>query len=175
MIINNDEKIVNIYNQLSSIILETYQIMTKDPNLNLTKEDVLISFDNYFVSLILDTILSYRSLYAGEINFINNLTKYSDYFKDIKISREIEPEEQINNHIKSIAHSFVNKAPKFAILFVMADKNLENSVKTKSETFSSRYYNELKDLRDYLLDDNSLLEDNLLPLYDFMKAQKVII
>lgn len=175
VIINNDEKITNIYNHLSKGILDAYVIMQADPSLKLKKNDTLSSFDNYFVSLILDTILSYRSLHAGEINFINNLCKYNDYFKDFKLSREEEPNDEFNHLIKDKAHKMIGDVPAFAMLCVMIDKNIENTLKSKEESFSSQYYNELKTVRDYLLDDHHVNEDNLYLLYDFFKIQKVIL
>ena len=168
----NDYKVKSIYINLSAHIIESYEAINSQSKINIAKEDVLKSFDYYFTALILSIVLKNRSLEAGEINFINNLTHYSDYFKDIKIDPDEVPSIELSNYIKSESNRIIRRTPDFAGLCVMIDNRLEKVANKDGETFSAFIYKEFLELVNYLKEDDD--KDNYLySLSNFFVERKV--
>ena len=172
-ILGSDDYLKKEYNDLAMTIYDAFNIMQQDNRFKLKKEDVLTSFDSYFTALVFDSILMKRKLYLGEINYMNNLTRYCIYFKEINLSINEEPNDNIISFIASESKKILSEAPSFALLCVMIDKRIENNNTKSSETYSSIFYNTFVKIRNYLCEDENV-PNNLAVLYDYFKSQKVI-
>lgn len=169
IILNNNANIKSIYNQVADQIVITYNNMAKSPSFKLNKNEVLISFDAYIQSLIIRTLLHNRSFERGEINFVKNLVRFSDYFKNTNVSKDLYPSKEVEEYLKKESKKITKEVPVFIMMSALVDKEIENSIIKSNQTFSMTLYSAFESIINIVLDDpeddyaNRLLE----PIQEF--------
>lgn len=152
-ILNNNSNIKQIYNQLSDQIVNSYNSIAKTASFNLDKNDVLVSFDAYIQSIIIRALLHKRNFEAGEINFIKNLVKFSDYYKNIGVSKDTYPSKEVEDLLRRESRKITKEVPAVIMMCALIDKELENSIIRSSQTFSTILYSTFKMIINIVLDD----------------------
>lgn len=153
-ILNNKSNIVTIYEQLADQIINAYTEMAKDSSFNLTKNDVLISFDAFIQSIIIRSLLHKRNFELGEVNFIKNLVRYYDHYKNIEINKDSYPTPEDVEFLKKESRRITKEVPTFIMMSVLIDKELEIAIIKSTKTFSMVLYSTLKKIINIVLDDS---------------------
>lgn len=175
IILNDDQKIRELYRNLSETIHNSYNLISRNNSFKLNKNDVLVSFDSYISSIIFKTIYLIRPLYAGEINFINNLTSYNDHFKNIVIDHDTAPSDELVQEIINECEKTLSEIPAFALMTVMIDKKIEHSNK-KESTYSNYIYDLIEEIVEYLKDGEKeeLSLKDMCSLFEFYNSNHVM-
>ncbi len=174
--LNNNSNIISIYNQLADQIINAYNGMAKDSSFNLNKNDVLISFDAFIQSIIIRSLLHKRNFEIGEINFIKNLVRYSDHFKNIEINKEQLPTTEEVDYLKKESRRITKEVPTFVMMSVLIDKEIEGSIIKSKKTFSMVLYSTLKNIINIVLNDQDDYYANkvLDTIADFFTSNRVL-
>ena len=122
-IIDNNSSIKNIYEHLSEQIINLYNNMSKSSSFKLDKNDVLTGFDAYVQSII--------------INFVKNIVKFSDYYKNINISKDAVPSKELEETLYKESKSVIKQVPAFIMMSALVDK--ETILNTYNEAVKEKY------------------------------------
>ena len=57
---------------------------------------------------MIKAVLHKRSFEVGEVNYIKNLVKFSDFFKDYNIVRDTYPKKEVEESFKSMSENLKN-------------------------------------------------------------------
>lgn len=174
--LNNNLKIKQIYDQLAEQLLLVYDNMAKNQTFNLDKNLILVSFDAFFQCLLVKAVLHKRKFEVGEVNFIKNLVKFADYFKEIYVVKETYPSEEVSNQLYTESTNYIKQVPFVATMSILVDHEIESSILKSKFTFSKILYNAFYEIVTLVVDD---VEDNyaeriLSPLKDFFAKNKVL-
>lgn len=139
------------YTNLAKEIEKAYNIMAKSPNFNLVKSEVLTSFDNFIQSVLLKTIINMNPVTIEQYNFVKNLGKFTDYFKDYTFFNDKDLSKDVINKLEEKCNKCLTIVPSFIVMSIMIDKELEESIDQNKITFSAHLYVSLKKLTEMLL------------------------
>ena len=174
--LNNNTIIKQLYDQLAEQLLLVFSNMEKNPNFNLDKNNVLISFDAYFQCIMIKAVLHKRSFEVGEVNYIKNLVKFSDFFKDYNIVRDTYPKKEVEEALYKESTAYVNLVPEVATMSLLVDREIESSILKSQITFSRMIYDCFYEVISIIIDD---VEDDyankiLSPIKEFFARHQVL-
>lgn len=174
--LNNNTVIKQLYDQLAEKLLLIFTNMEKSPNFNLDKNNVLISFDAYFQCIMVKSVLHKRNFEVGEINYIKNLVKFSDYFKEYNIIRDTYPSKEIEESLYKEASAYLNLIPEVATMSLLVDREIESSILKSQITFSRILYDCYKEVITIIVDDveDSYADIILCPMKEFFIRHHVL-
>lgn len=175
-IIDHNSSIKNIYEHLSEQIINLYNNMSKSSSFKLDKNDVLTGFDAYVQSIIIKSLLHKRHFEPGELNFVKNIVKFSDYYKNINISKDAVPSKELEETLYKESKSVIKQVPAFIMMSALVDKELERSLIKSHQTFSMVLYSALKSIINIVLDDpeDDYSEKVLFAVGEFFKNNHIL-
>lgn len=174
--LNNNIVIKQLYDQLSDQLLLIFSNMEKNPNFDLDKNKVLISFDAYFQCIMVKAVLHKRSFEVGEVNYIKNIVKFSDYFKEYNIIRDTYPSKEVEETLYKVSTAYINVIPDVATMSLLVDREIESSILKSKITFSRILYDCYKEVISIIIDDidDPYAEKILRPMKEFFIRQHVL-
>lgn len=177
ILLTNNTTIKQYYERIADQIVEAYTKMAKKDSFTLDKNDVLISFDSYFQCLIVKALLHKRSFEVGEVNFVKNIVRYFDYFKDVRVAKDMYPTKEVEEELYNMSSIIVKEIPSFAAMSVMVDREIEDSILKTDQTFCMLLYNVFEEIINIVIDD---VEDDysnklLNPLKEFFSKNQTFI
>ena len=126
--LNNNITIKQLYDQLSEQLLIVFTNMEKNPSFKMDKNNVLISFDAFIQCIMVKAILHKRSFEVGELNYIKNLVKFSDFFKNYNVLRDTYPSKEIEEAVYNESSAYVKQVPEVATMSILVDHEIESSI-----------------------------------------------
>lgn len=174
--LNNNVVIKQLYDKISEQLLLVYENMIKNPSFNMDKNDILISFDAYFQSVMIKAVLHKRNFEVGEINYIKNIVKFSDYYSKYNIIRDTYPSKEIEEALYKESSDYICRVPEVAAMSILIDHEIESSILKSSITFSKMLYNCFYEVATMIIDDteDSYADVLLTPLKDFFARHHVL-
>ena len=165
--LNNNTTIKQLYDQLSEQLLIVFTNMEKNPSFKMDKNSVLISFDAFIQCIIVKAVLHKRSFEVGELNYIKNLVKFSDFFKNYNVIRDTYPSKEIEEAVYNESSQYVKQVPDVATMSILVDHKM---------TFSRMLYTCFEEIITTVVDD---LEDPyasklLSPIKEFFAKNHVL-
>ena len=174
--LNNNIVIKQLYDQISEQLLLVYTNMAKNPNFNMDKNEILISFDAFFQSIMINAVLHKRNFEVGEVNYIKNLVKFSDYYSKYNIIRDTYPSKEVTDELYKESTAYINHVPEVAAMSILVDREIESSILKSKITFSKMLYNCFEEVITIIIDDteDAYAEKILTPLKDFFVRHHVL-
>ena len=174
--LNNNTIIKQLYDQLAEQLLLVFSNMEKNPNFELDKNNVLISFDAYFQCIMVKAVLHKRSFEVGEVNYIKNLVKFSDYFKNYNIVRDTYPSKEVEEALYKESTAYVSIVPEVATMSLLVDREIESSILKSKVTFSRMLYDCYEEIISIIVDDaeDNYSEKILSPIKEFFARHQVL-
>ena len=174
--LNNNIVIKQLYDQISEQLLLVYSNMAKNPSFNMDKNEILVSFDAYFQSIMIKAVLHKRNFEVGEVNYIKNLVKFSDYYSKYNIIRDTYPSKEITDELYKESTVYITQVPEVAAMSIIVDHEIESSILKSKITFSKMLYNCFEEVIEIIVDDaeDTYAEKILSPLKDFFVRHHVL-
>ena len=167
--LNNNMVIKQLYDHISTQLLVVYENMAKNPSFKMDKNEVLVSFDAYIQSLMVQAVLHKRNFEVGEINYIKNLVKFFDYYQNYNILRDTYPSKEVVDALYKDSTSCVNQVPEVCAMSILVDHEIETSILKSKITFSKMLYLFFEEVITIIVDDaeDSYADKILRPIKDF--------
>lgn len=174
--LNNNIVIKQLYDQLSEQLLLVYANMAKNPSFKMDKNEILISFDAYFQSIMIKSVLHKRNFEVGEVNYIKNLVKFADYYSEYNIIRDTYPSKEVEESLYKESTAYVSQVPDVAAMSILVDHEIESSILKSKITFSKMLYNCFEEVITIIVDDteDAYADKVLGPLKDFFVRHHVL-
>lgn len=174
--LNNNITIKQLYDQLSEQLLIVFTNMEKNPSFKMDKNNVLISFDAFIQCIMVKAILHKRSFEVGELNYIKNLVKFSDFFKNYNVLRDTYPSKEIEEAVYNESSAYVKQVPDVATMSILVDHEIESSILKSKLTFSRMLYNCFEEIITTVVDDSEdpYASKLLSPIKEFFAKNHVL-
>lgn len=174
--LNDNTRIKQLYDQLSEQLLLVYTNMSKNQNFGLDKNIILVSFDAFFQCSLVKAVLHKRKFEVGEVNYIKNLVKFSDYFSEIYVVKDTYPSSEVEKQLYELSTNYLKQVPEVATMSILVDHEIESAILKSKITFSKMLYNCFFDIITIVVDDteDDYAEKVLSPLKDFFAKNKVL-
>lgn len=112
---------VKLYNELADQVEEIYDLMKKQNFIKMSKRKLLEDFDLYIQSLLCKVALADLDVDAVELEFIQKISRYKDYFKKFNEEDDLKMERFVYTKLDSV--------PYFVQLLAVADNSLKEDGK----------------------------------------------
>lgn len=174
--LNNNAIIKQLYDQLSEQLLLVYSNMEKNNSFDLDKNTILISFDAFFQCIMVKAVLHKRSFEVGEVNYIKNLVKFSDFLKDYYVVKDTYPSKEVEQSLYKESTAFISNVPEVATMSLLVDREIESSILKSEITFSRMLYDCFKEVITIIVDDSEddYAERILRPMKEFFARHQVL-